>query len=117
MSVWLDNLQDEYVRCRKLGHAWEEIGWQKMGARRVHHGLVIRCTRCATERFDIYDTVGWLDDRRYRYPEGYKKPIDTERPAFNELSRALRTRGKRPKSLRSPVLEGMAEKIKGKKKS
>lgn len=109
MSVWLDNLDAQFVRCRKLGHQWDELGWQRLSDR--SDGVALRCLRCASERFDAYDAVGWKVGRRYRYADGYGKPRGEDRPDFSDLTRALRANGKHPKSMRSPVLEDMARRL------
>jgi hypothetical protein len=70
----------EYVECRALMHAWEEIPNdglvpRKWVSTRSTAILLFRCTRCGTKRYDIWSRVtGDLVDRAYRTPEGYSLP-------------------------------------------
>lgn len=61
---------EDFLRCRTWGHAWEEF--TPRGTRPAWGELfTLRCTRCATERFDVINNLGALGSRRYVYPEGY----------------------------------------------
>ena len=61
--------RSEFLRCRTLGHQWDDIPVTD----RTGFGeqLWMRCLRCATERHDGIDTGGRLTYRRYVYPLGY----------------------------------------------
>ena len=71
---------DEYVECRALLHAWEDIPLDDDGPRKWKNTrstliLCFRCERCGTKRYDIWSRVtGDLVDRAYRTVEGYSLP-------------------------------------------
>jgi hypothetical protein len=81
MTDDLAGLNTEYVQCRALLHAWDDIPydggaprrWQVITKNRTI--LQFRCTRCGTLRYDVWsDTTGALIERAYRTPEGYALP-------------------------------------------
>jgi hypothetical protein len=81
MADDLAGLDTEYVQCRALLHAWEDIPYDGNAPRRwtliTKHRTILqfRCTRCKTLRYDIWsDTTGALIQRIYRTPEGYALP-------------------------------------------
>jgi hypothetical protein len=106
MSASLRTLDDTYLTCRSLKHAWEVWSFRKLdpededrwGARirAKHHGTpikrVLTCLRCGTERIDMFvrrtpsqrDMGTYLPFERvssfYRYPDGYV--LEGDRPAF-----------------------------------
>ena len=63
---------DQFVRCRTVGHAWQDF--VPVGMRRPLFGwrLSLRCTSCATERHDLVNAVGDVLTREYRYPGDYQ---------------------------------------------
>ena len=65
------SVHEDYLRCRTWGHAWEEFVPQ---GQRPRWGELfsLRCTRCATERYDVINNLGALGSRRYVYPDGYQ---------------------------------------------
>jgi hypothetical protein len=78
-----DNLRDlrtEWVLCRTLLHAWDEIPYDGGGMRLVRPSrsvvvLLFRCERCKTLRYDAWSRVtGDLLRRSYRTPDGYSLP-------------------------------------------
>jgi hypothetical protein len=85
------HMRAEYLRCRTLGHAWEDF---------IPHGVrprwgelqTWRCMRCATERHDVINALGALGHRHYVYPPDYKLAADDTptRDAFRvELGKTL----------------------------
>lgn len=73
--VELDELQDEYLICRTVGHSWDDnISGQVDGAlaRSAAAVLALRCVRCNTERFDYVDIDMLVFARYYRYPPRYR---------------------------------------------
>jgi hypothetical protein len=59
-----------YVRCRALGHSWEQIP----STRRPSWGflMTLRCVGgCGTIREDVIDANGDLSTRRYLKPDDY----------------------------------------------
>lgn len=72
----------EYVRCRTLGHAWDDIPVTRppeFGA-----AIDLRCIHCYTVRRDIVSRYsGRLISRQYTYPDEYKDSGD-DRPGRND---------------------------------
>lgn len=61
----------DYVLCRTIGHAWDEIPADRPDE------WWLRCVRCSTER---HDAVSWnsgeLTGRSYKYPDDYGHAFD-----------------------------------------
>jgi hypothetical protein len=73
--IAITELEDAYVMCRALGHSWDDnpIGEVDSALFRASRGaIVLRCTRCATERFDYLANDMSVFARYYRYPTRYK---------------------------------------------
>lgn len=71
--VAAEDLRDEYLWCRTVGHSWEEVVADDLP--RPEHGwrMALQCSRCLTRRNQIIDDrTGDAEGRRYDYPEGYK---------------------------------------------
>ena len=75
---WAARLKPEYVECRVLGHAWEDVTGMPGGkVRRVEYltgrRMRFRCTRCTMERHETWsELTGELIARQYDQPGGYK---------------------------------------------
>jgi hypothetical protein len=79
-----DGLRDQYsewIECRTLLHAWENVPYNGEAPRRWRTAtrsttiLQFRCLRCGTIRYDVWSNVtGDLVERAYRTPEGYSLP-------------------------------------------
>jgi hypothetical protein len=70
-----DELADQFVLCRTLGHAWDELPNAEFSAalwRTSAGALALRCARCYTERFDYIGKDMAVASRRYVYPKGYQ---------------------------------------------
>jgi hypothetical protein len=71
-------LTDEFVKCRTVGHTWDEIpddglGQQLFKGSKSTQMVVFRCTTCTMRRYEVWSLVtGDLVDRRYFTPEGYR---------------------------------------------
>lgn len=67
----LDN--EDFVRCRSLGHIWDDF--TPIDERRPPRGVLLsfRCERCHAERHDVIDrSDGSLLHRKYKNrPAGY----------------------------------------------
>lgn len=60
-----------YEDCRRLGHAWEELGDAPLGYEATHRSIWLRCLRCSMLRaFDILPN-GQTAWPRYFPPTGY----------------------------------------------
>lgn len=76
---------EEILRCRSFGHSWEDFN--PIDARKPSYGWLfsLRCVRCGTERHDVIDSRGFLNGRRYLYPDDYREAGEGFRTA--ELGR------------------------------
>ena len=81
MTDDLRSQESQWIECRTLLHAWEQIPddgaaparWRT--ATRSTAILLFRCLRCGTKRYDVWSKVtGDLVERAYRTPEGYSLP-------------------------------------------
>lgn len=65
-------MPDEFVRCRTVGHRWDDF--VPVGMRRPSFGwrLSLVCTSCRTERHDLVNVRGDVLQREYRYPDDYQ---------------------------------------------
>jgi len=69
-------LMAQYMRCRTLGHQWDDIPAEKKGT--FGDPLWCRCLRCATVRMDEIGGGGKLIKRKYQYPDGYQRAWTTD---------------------------------------
>jgi hypothetical protein len=80
----ITDLEDVYVLCRTLGHAWDDNPAGEVDSelfRASRGAIVLRCTRCATERFDYIANDMTVFQRYYRYPRFYQSiPGQGSRP-------------------------------------
>lgn len=78
-----------FLDCRDRGHAWFDDKKGGPFLKRSSGGLVIRtlrCLRCSTVREDwIVATSGYIDSRRYIYPEGYLFSKGVERVTKSDV--------------------------------
>jgi hypothetical protein len=73
-KLTIQELQDEYLICRALGHSWDDNPTGQLNGslwRSSVGGLALRCTRCTTERFDYIGADMRVFQRYYRYPAHY----------------------------------------------
>ena len=67
----------DYVVCRTLGHAWDEIPAEAPAP--YGEPWWLRCVRCTTVRMDyVTRSTGELLGRRYAYPDGYRHAFDDQ---------------------------------------
>lgn len=75
-------------------HAWDQYhpsGWQPPAPGCFRMDL--RCTRCGTERHDVYSIrFGILVGRNYDWPDGYLMVKGEERPSKSEMRVDMFTR-------------------------
>lgn len=80
----IEDLRDEFVLCRAIGHAWEDNPTAEVDSqwfRRSAGVLTLRCARCTTERFDYIGLNMKVFQRYYRYPDHYTTiPGEGSRP-------------------------------------
>jgi hypothetical protein len=72
--VEVNELTDEFLLCRTLGHAWDNFpaGELNVEMLRTSAGAAaLRCTRCHTERYDYLGKDLKIASRRYIYPVRY----------------------------------------------
>ena len=72
----LRDLPDEFLACRDLRHAWEELGYfREQGSGRGRGPIIrkLRCLRCGTLRRDILSS-SFADKTTHYYghPDGYR---------------------------------------------
>jgi hypothetical protein len=91
----LTKLPHSYIRCRTLGHAWDDVeptAEEIQDADLMWHGyslLATCCSRCYMRRMDIVTTGGALRTRRYNYPVGYLIAKGEHRPKRIEFRKQL----------------------------
>jgi len=70
------DLPDEFLACRDLRHAWEELGYfRERGSGRGGGPIIrkLRCLRCGTLRLDILsNSFAEKTTHYYGHPEGYR---------------------------------------------
>jgi hypothetical protein len=65
----------DYVMCRTIGHAWEEIPAERPAP--YGDPWWLRCVRCTTVRMDfVTRSTGELLGRQYGYPDDYRHAFD-----------------------------------------
>lgn len=74
VRMQVQDLRDEYVMCRSIGHSWDENPTAEVNSdlfRAAQACLALRCTRCTTDRFDYIGKDMQVFKRYYRYPPEY----------------------------------------------
>lgn len=82
LDAIIASLDDEYLECRDLKHAWSVVTARSRSfvdedSGRVHvpeFGVyrVLRCARCRALRFETIAVTGEVVARRYETPDGYR---------------------------------------------
>lgn len=79
---------DDFVVCRSIGHAWDEVPDDRQRTDPFHmvwtYRICLRCVRCTTKRYDGINAQGDVGQREYRYPDGYKYAVN-ETPSRSEF--------------------------------
>ena len=73
--VQIEDLLDNYVMCRALGHSWDEHPTPQFNDAffQLSYGAAaLRCVRCTTQRTDYIDVEMRVWRRAYVYPPRYK---------------------------------------------
>jgi hypothetical protein len=79
-------MNDPFLRCRSIGHAWYDCDADRPGSWGTP--FAVRCERCSTYRQFNLDSNGDVVGRRYQYPEGYSY-THGETPAKADFRLAL----------------------------
>lgn len=68
------SMETEFLECRTIGHAWRPVVSYSNRDTELNYRweVLLRCSRCNTERADLVDSQGRLAGRAYRYREGYR---------------------------------------------
>lgn len=74
----------DMIRCRVARHMWDDFEPTEMRSPSWGTRVSFRCLRCASERHDVYDSLGEVGYRRYIYVEGYQY-AKGERPSAAEF--------------------------------
>lgn len=69
-AQWADELPDEMLHCRELGHSWSSYTASYDKKSRCYTRILI-CTTCDTERRQVLDSRGEVVKNSYTYVEGY----------------------------------------------
>lgn len=73
-KISIDELQNEYLLCRTLGHSWDDNPTAEIDGEWYRSSvgcLALRCVRCGTERYDYIGKDMQVAYRYYRYPVRY----------------------------------------------
>lgn len=92
----LAELDSNLLRCRTLGHAWDDFVPQGMKRAAFGTRLSFRCVRCTTIRHDICSWIdGSLVSRSYQYPDVYALDGKHARAEFRlALMHTLKPKGR-----------------------
>lgn len=86
-------LRPEFLRCRTLGHTWENVDtgvWQHRWEYLSGYRETLQCPTCTTLREEVWsDASGELLCRYYKYPKGYSL-ADVEVPPGITLRELMR---------------------------
>ena len=87
------DLDESYLLCRDVHHAWTVDGYRTGGGGTVERTLT--CPRCGTERVDEWTMSGARVGAHYRYPDGYQfRSVDwTESPQIAVRREVLKRAG------------------------
>lgn len=61
----------ELIRCKAIGHVWDDIGAQRKSRWGV--AVTFRCVQCFSERIDIMNMRGELGARYYEHATAYQE--------------------------------------------
>lgn len=66
----VEDIPDEFLLCRDLGHAWAPYDVRvSRKAQEIHR--ILQCRTCPTQRTQILSLDGEIRRSKYDYPEGY----------------------------------------------
>lgn len=68
VKAFARSLPEAFLRCRRLGHAWDPYTVVKVGR---SFESIIQCNRCFTRRLELLTSHGAVTKVRHLYPEGY----------------------------------------------
>jgi hypothetical protein len=70
-SMTIYDLPTHFLKCRAFNHSWDEFIPTNMRKPSFGFRFSLLCITCGSERHDLLDTLGNLQDRTYHYPDGY----------------------------------------------
>lgn len=96
----IHELTDKFLACRGLGHSWDDNPNGEVDSELFRSSigvLMLRCTRCRTERYDYLDREFQVFKRYYVYPKNYTTIPGYQRTDVRAemLSRSLLIRARR----------------------
>ena len=68
----IDDISDEYLLCRDLGHSWRPHD-VKISRKYGEIHRILQCRSCPTQRVQILDMNGYRMRSKYVYPEDQDK--------------------------------------------
>ncbi len=88
-ALTYEDLRDNYLFCRAVGHAWQEA--KPKGLPELESGwyFVLKCSSCKTRRIDVIGNIigansGEMQRRKYDYPTGYRLSEKATRSQIRE---------------------------------
>lgn len=73
LDHWLTSTNEEYLKCRRWGHAWKEWRYVERPEEGVRSRTILRCGRCKQKAHDDMDYLGYAL-RTIQYEEDYLAP-------------------------------------------
>lgn len=75
---------DGAVRCRTLGHRWDDYSPSGMLRPLFGYRVSLRCSSCRTQRHELVNSRGQVLAREYRYADAYTIEGGEDRPSRDE---------------------------------
>lgn len=73
LDAWLSSTNEEYLKCRRWGHAWKEWRYVSAPEDGVRSRTILRCPRCKQKAHDDMDYGGYAT-RTIQYEDDYLAP-------------------------------------------
>jgi hypothetical protein len=77
----IEAMPEKYVRCKAVGHVWDEIDESQLGVRTRRKQITNawgrwfwRCVRCDSAKIEVWAWSGEVTSRQYRPSKGYRGP-------------------------------------------
>lgn len=72
VAEFASGLEMAVLICRSNSHVWD---WLTSSVKVVDHTLecTTDCSQCGTTRTIVYTKTGYIEGRKYNYPQGYRR--------------------------------------------